>query len=90
VLALPNGIPSRDCIRRVLTALKPEAFQACFTSWIASLANEDACTQPIIAIDGKTMRRQGQRTLNSFRRKDFHQELVAPSGDLALSLDAVL
>jgi hypothetical protein len=25
-LALPNGIPSRDCIRRVLTALKPDAF----------------------------------------------------------------
>ena len=26
-LELPNGLPSRDCIRRVLTALKPEAFQ---------------------------------------------------------------
>jgi DDE_Tnp_1-associated len=26
-LALPNGIPSRDCIRRLLMALKPEAFQ---------------------------------------------------------------
>ena len=37
LLALPNGIPSRDCIRRVLSALKPEAFQACFQSWIASL-----------------------------------------------------
>ena len=61
VLALPNGIPSRDCIRRVLTALKPEAFQACFTSWITSLANKDGCTQPIIAIDGKTMRRSHDR-----------------------------
>src|SRR5437660_5077608 len=26
-LALPNGIPSRDCIRRLLMALKPESFQ---------------------------------------------------------------
>jgi len=25
-LALPNGIPSRDCIRRLLMALRPEAF----------------------------------------------------------------
>lgn len=61
VLALPNGIPSRDCIRRVLTALKPEAFQASFAAWIACLASEDECTQPIIAIDGKTMRRSHDR-----------------------------
>ena len=33
-LALPNGIPSRDCIRRLLMALKPEAFQRCFQAWI--------------------------------------------------------
>ena len=26
-LTLPNGIPSRDCIRRLLVVLKPEAFQ---------------------------------------------------------------
>ena len=36
LLELPNGIPSRDCIRRVLSTLKPEAFQECFQSWIAS------------------------------------------------------
>lgn len=56
-LALPNGLPSRDCIRRVLTALKPEAFQECFASWIASLVSESETSQPIVAIDGKTMRR---------------------------------
>lgn len=61
VLALPNGIPSRDCIRRVLSLLKPEAFQACFESWIASLVGEttETGTAPprLIAIDGKTARR---------------------------------
>lgn len=56
-LELPNGIPSRDCIRRVLTALKPEAFQECFASWIASLVSERETDRPIVAIDGKTMRR---------------------------------
>ena len=27
VLKLPNGIPSHDCIHRILLMLKPEAFQ---------------------------------------------------------------
>ena len=57
VLALPNGIPSRDCIRRILCALKPEAFQTCFQSWMMSLVSEVEDTRPTIAIDGKTMRR---------------------------------
>jgi len=61
VLALPNGVPSRDCIRRVLSLLKPEAFQRCFESWIASLVGETtragAEPQRLIAIDGKTARR---------------------------------
>ena len=35
-LTLPNGIPSRDCIRRLLMALKPEAFQKCFQDWITA------------------------------------------------------
>ena len=57
VLALPNGIPSRDCIRRLLCALKPEAFQTCFQSWMMSLASEVQNGRPTVAIDGKTMRR---------------------------------
>jgi predicted transposase YbfD/YdcC len=56
-LELPNAIPSRDCIRRVLSTLKPEAFRQCFESWIASLVSENANVQPLIAIDGKTLRR---------------------------------
>ena len=62
VLALPNGIPSRDCIRRILSALKPEAFQTCFQSWIAAcLTREDGDAGPTIAIDGKTARRSHDR-----------------------------
>src|SRR5918994_4898464 len=34
-LALPNGVPSRDRVRRLLMALSPEAFQGCFRDWIA-------------------------------------------------------
>ncbi len=58
VLELPSGIPSRDCIRRILSALKPEAFQKCFQEWIAAcLLGDDNGSQRTIAIDGKTMRR---------------------------------
>jgi predicted transposase YbfD/YdcC len=56
-LALPNGIPSRDCIRRLLLALKPEAFQRCFQDWITdAIATDDSNPQRLVAIDGKTNR----------------------------------
>jgi len=63
VLALPNGIPSRDCIRRILSALRPEAFQTCFQSWIAAcLTVESGDGRPTIAIDGKTLRRSHDKS----------------------------
>jgi predicted transposase YbfD/YdcC len=56
-LALPNGIPSRDCIRRLLIALKPDAFQRCFQQWVANaLPTDNATTKRIVAIDGKSCR----------------------------------
>ena len=57
-LALPNGIPSRDCIRRLLMALKPEAFQKCFQEWVAhAIQPDNSHPDRLIAIDGKTNRR---------------------------------
>ena len=57
-LALSNGIPSRDCIRRLLMALKPESFQKCFQEWIAGGVTADVTgRQRLIAIDGKSCRR---------------------------------
>jgi predicted transposase YbfD/YdcC len=59
-LTLSNGIPSRDCIRRLLLALKPEAFQHCFRNWItASFAPATTTTRGegrLVAIDGKSCR----------------------------------
>jgi predicted transposase YbfD/YdcC len=61
VLNLPNGIPRKDVFRRVLMTLKPGAFQACFVSWLQSLrvaaAAATGVEQPILAVDGKTLRR---------------------------------
>ncbi len=61
-LELPNGIPSRDCLRRILSALKPGAFQKCFQEWIAACLLGDANgSHRTIAIDGKTLRRSHDR-----------------------------
>jgi predicted transposase YbfD/YdcC len=62
-LKLPNGIPSRDCIRNLLMVLQPEAFQRCFQDWIASaIATEDGGPARLVAIDGKTLRRSHDAT----------------------------
>ena len=54
-LTLTNGVPSRDCIRRLLMALKPEAFQKCFQNWISHAVQSDDNGQArLIGIDGKT------------------------------------
>lgn len=64
-LELPHGIPSRDCFRRVLSSLKPTAFQKCFESLIADcLAVQETGQESgkrLIAVDGKTMRRSHNR-----------------------------
>jgi predicted transposase YbfD/YdcC len=57
-LPLANGIPSRDCIRRLLLALHPEAFQKCFQDWISqAVVTDDGGPARLVAIDGKTCRR---------------------------------
>ena len=70
-LPLPHGIPSHDTIGRVLMALKPQAFQDCFSDWIAATvkakeAQAQKAVEPSeapatterrhIALDGKTLR----------------------------------
>jgi predicted transposase YbfD/YdcC len=61
VLKLPFGIPRKDVFRRVLALLKPGAFQACFATWLTSLrasaADASGVDKPVLAIDGKTLRR---------------------------------
>jgi len=60
-LPLPNGIPRKDVFRRVLATVQPAAFQACYGNWLQSLRDKAAAAtgvdQPVLAIDGKTLRR---------------------------------
>jgi predicted transposase YbfD/YdcC len=64
-LDLPHGIPCKDVFRRVLSALQPGAFQACFVTWLQSLraraAEAAGVEQPAFAVDGKTARRSHDR-----------------------------
>lgn len=61
LLPLPHGVPGKDVFRRVLCALKPDAFQQCFANWITALrADAELATdvdRPTFAVDGKTLRR---------------------------------
>jgi len=48
-LELPHGIPSHDTISRILIALKPAAFQACFREWVGAMVT---AKEPAVAVAG--------------------------------------
>jgi predicted transposase YbfD/YdcC len=88
-LDLPHGIPRKDVFRRVLMALRPAAFQACFAGWLCSLRESaEAATgvgQPVLAIDGKTLRRSHDRK----NHLGALHSVSAWAGDFGLSLGQV-
>jgi len=59
-LVMPNGVPSADTFRRVLSALRPEAFSGCVASWVRSLA--EPLDGQVVSFDGKTIRGALKRT----------------------------
>ena len=54
VLDLSAGVPSADTLRRVFAALEPQAFAACFRSWVGALA--EALQGQVVALDGKALK----------------------------------
>ncbi|HZH76746.1 MAG TPA: ISAs1 family transposase [Archangium sp.] len=63
-LDMPYGTPCADTFRRVLSALHPVRFEACFRAWVGALAQE--LGGQVVAIDGKAVRgaleKAGRRT----------------------------
>lgn len=53
-LELPNGIPSRDTLRRTISRVDPDQFQQAFLRWLGCLNKR---IKGVVAIDGKTLRR---------------------------------
>ena len=49
-----SSSPSSDVIRRVLSALDPIHFEACFRQWVAVLS--EGLHGEVVAVDGKTLR----------------------------------
>jgi len=62
---LENGIPSHDCIARVMARLEPTKVTECFMMWTQSVTQ--LTEGEVIAIDGKTAR--GSFTDNSNKKK---------------------
>jgi predicted transposase YbfD/YdcC len=61
-LALNNGIPAHDTFRRVFQAVCPLALQQRLVTWLKSLRQRAApAHEEVVAIDGKTLRRTGDR-----------------------------
>jgi len=58
-LQLPHGIPCPDTFRRVLSAVDPVAFNACFVAWVQALS--EGTSGKLVAIDGKTVRHSFNR-----------------------------
>lgn len=58
-LELENGIPSHDCIARVIARLEPAKLSECFIAWVQEVAELTA--GEVVAIDGKTARRSYDR-----------------------------
>jgi len=54
-LDLPHGIPSHDTFSEVFSRLNPDAFEACFRVWMASMV--ELSGGKLVAIDGKSIRR---------------------------------
>ena len=53
-----NGTPAHDHLGDILAVLDHEQFQRCFVAWVAALTGTP---EGVIAIDGKTVRRSGQK-----------------------------
>ena len=51
---LPNGLPVRDTIARIISRIQPEQFQNTFVRWMK--ATSERTDGQMVAIDGKTLR----------------------------------
>ena len=58
-LTMKHGVPSHDTLGRVFRLLDPEVVTLRMIDWIKTF--REACSEEIIAIDGKALRRSGRK-----------------------------
>ncbi len=78
-LDLPGGIPSHDTFGRVFARLDPDAFERCFTAWMAALV--ELAGGRLVAIDGKAVRRSFAARLGPERHGPPGQRVRLPGGN---------
>jgi predicted transposase YbfD/YdcC len=77
-LELPAGVPSHDTFGRVFAALCPEAFERCFTAWMASVTSLGG--GKLLAIDGKSIRRSFEHGWDKSGMAHLVSAFVAANG----------
>jgi len=68
-LPFANGTPAHDHLGDIFAVLDAEAFQRCFVGWVAARTGVAA---EVIAIDGKTARRSGDKKGKKGAKAAFH------------------
>lgn len=95
-----HGVPSHDTLNDVFNLLDAERFQGCFMAWAEGL-REPATGQEVIALDGKTSRRTGDRRRGreplhlvsawaTHQRLVLGQEAVAGASNEIVAIPALL
>jgi predicted transposase YbfD/YdcC len=77
-LELPAGVPSHDTFGRVFAALCPEAFERCFSAWMASVTSLGG--GKLLAIDGKSIRRSFEHGWDKSGMAHLVSAFVAANG----------
>ncbi len=77
-LDLPYGIPSHDTFADVFARLDPNAFEACFQAWMASLV--ELSGGKLVAIDGKSIRRAFEESADASSMPHMVSAFVAANG----------
>jgi len=80
-VAVPQGITPKNVFRHVLSAFQPGEFQAYCTNSLSPLrgkaASASGITQPVLAIEGKTLRRNHHRVR---RPGESHSSSIGTAG----------
>jgi predicted transposase YbfD/YdcC len=68
-----HGTPAHDHLGDIFAVLDAERFQRCFVDWVAALTG---APKEVVAIDGKTLRRSGEKAIHMVSAFAARQRLV--------------
>ena len=81
---LRHGVPSADTFRRVISRLDPQAFERCFTQWMAAVVEQSQGR--LVAIDGKSLRRSFERSWDKIGMAHMVSAFASHNGQVLAQL----